>query len=94
MAHDLGTDLDQLLPQAGQRLLRDGLGQRQRPHEVGEIVGQRVQLETHRIGGERAARQARPLDRVLASFDPLSLLKKPSGDEIGAPMKVGLDDIR
>jgi len=26
MAHDLGADLDQLLPQAGQRPLRDGLG--------------------------------------------------------------------
>ena len=71
MAHDLGTNLDQLLPQAGQRPLRDRLGQGQRPHEVGEIVGQRVQLKTHRIGGERAARQSRPLDRVLAFFDPL-----------------------
>jgi hypothetical protein len=55
VAHDLGTDLHQRLPQAGQRPLRDCLRQRQRPHEVGEIVGQCVQLETHRIGGERAA---------------------------------------
>jgi len=30
-----------------------------------------VQLETHRVGGERAARQACPLDRVLAFLDPL-----------------------
>ena len=55
VAHDLGTDLDQLLSQAGQRSLRDRLGQGQRPHEVGEIVGQRVQLQAHRIGGERTA---------------------------------------
>jgi len=54
VAHDLGADLDQLVPQAGQRLLRDRLGQCQRPHEVGEVVGQRVQLKTHRVGGERA----------------------------------------
>ena len=48
----LGPDLHQLLPQAGQRPLRDCLGQGQCPHEVGEIVGQRMQLETHRIGGD------------------------------------------
>ncbi len=55
VAHDLGTNLHEFLPQAGQRSLRDRLGQRQRPNEVGEIVGQRVRLKTHRIGGERAA---------------------------------------
>jgi hypothetical protein len=55
VVHDLGTDLHELLPPAGQRLLRDRLRQGQRPHEVGEIVGQRVQLKTHGIGGERAA---------------------------------------
>jgi hypothetical protein len=64
VAHDLGTDLDQLLSQAGQRPLRDRLWQGQRLHEVGEIAGQRVQLKTHRIGGERAALQTRPLGRV------------------------------
>src|SRR5882757_5909140 len=50
VAHDLGPDLHQLLPQAGQRPLRNRLGQGQCPHEVGKIIGQRVQLKTHRIG--------------------------------------------
>jgi hypothetical protein len=39
MAHDLGTDLDQLLAQGGQRPVLDLLLQRQRPHEDGESVG-------------------------------------------------------
>jgi hypothetical protein len=30
-----------------------------------------VELETHRVGGEGAARQARPFDRVLAFLDVL-----------------------
>jgi hypothetical protein len=55
VTHDLGTDLDQLLPQASRRPLHDHLRQSQRMREVGEIVGQSVQLQTHRIGGERAA---------------------------------------
>jgi len=45
MAHDLGADLHEFFPQAGQRPLLDRLGQSQRPHEVGEIVGQRMKLK-------------------------------------------------
>jgi hypothetical protein len=33
----------------------DCLRQGQCPHEVGEIVGQRMKLKTHGVGGERAA---------------------------------------
>ena len=55
MAHDHGADLHELLPQAGQRPLLDRLWQRQRPHEVGEIVGQRMKQKTRSVGGERAA---------------------------------------
>ena len=55
MAHDLGADLDELLPQAGQRPLLDRLRQSQRPHKVGEIVGQRMKLKPDGVGGERAA---------------------------------------
>ena len=54
-----------------------------------------MQLKTHRIGGERAARQARPLDRVLAFLDPL--LARPAlvveGDDIlGGSRHVGDDE--
>ncbi len=48
-------------------LLRQG----QRPHEVGEIVGQGVKLEPNPVVAELAARQPRPLDRVLAFLDEL-----------------------
>src|SRR6516165_2606212 len=30
-----------------------------------------MKLEPHRVGGERSARQPRPLDRALALLDPL-----------------------
>ncbi len=62
MADHLGTDLYQLLPQRGQRPVLDLLRQSQRPHEVGEIVGQGVKLQPDGVTcyallatGERAA---------------------------------------
>ena len=42
MADDLGTDLDQLLPQRGQRPVLYLLRQSQCPNEVAQIVGQGV----------------------------------------------------
>ena len=55
MTDDLRADLDQLLARAGQRPRLRRPGHRQRPHEVGEVVGQRMELETHGVGGEGAA---------------------------------------
>jgi hypothetical protein len=40
--------------------------QRQSAQEVGEIVGERVQLEPHRVVPEGVAREPRPAQRVLA----------------------------
>jgi hypothetical protein len=71
VADDLGADFDQLLAQAGQRPRLRRLRHRQRPHEIAEIVGQRVELEADGFGGEGATRQAGPLDRALAFFDVL-----------------------
>ncbi len=76
VAHDLGTYLHKLLPQAGQRPMRDRLGQGQRPHEVGEIGGQRVQLKTRRVGGERAARQALCPATLRAGFITSTIFTK------------------
>ena len=45
MADHLSTNLHQFLPQRGQRPVLDLLWQSQRPHEVGEIVGQGVKLQ-------------------------------------------------
>ena len=55
VVRDLGSYFDEFLPQAGQRPLLDRLRQSQRPHEVGEIVGQRMKLKPHGVCGERAA---------------------------------------
>ncbi len=55
MANNFGPDLHQFLPQRGQRpglyLLRQG----QRPHEVAEIVGQGVKLESEGTVAKRTA---------------------------------------
>ena len=71
VAHHLGADLDQLVLQGRQRPVLDRLRRRQRVQEVAEVVNQRMKLQTHRVGGERSARQSRPLDRALAFLDPL-----------------------
>ena len=71
MADHLGTDLYQLLPQRGQRPVLNLLRQSQRPHEVGEIVGQGVKLQPDGVIAEPATRQPRPFDRVLAFLDAL-----------------------
>ena len=55
VANDLRADLDQLLPQAGQRPVLDRFGCCEGAQEVAEIVGEGVKLETDCIGGERAA---------------------------------------
>jgi hypothetical protein len=55
VADHLGADLDQLLSQAGQRPRLRGLRHRQRPQEIAEIVGQRVELKADGVGGEGTA---------------------------------------
>jgi hypothetical protein len=52
MAHDLGSNFDEFFPQAGQRPLLDPLRQSQRPQEIAEIVGQRMKLKPHGVGGK------------------------------------------
>ena len=70
VAHDLCADLDQLVLQARQRPVFDRLRRRQRAQEISEIVGERMKLKSHRVGGERPARQPRPFDRAFAFLDP------------------------
>jgi hypothetical protein len=55
MDHNLGTDLDQLFPDRGQRSVLQLLGQGQGPHEVGEVVGQGMNLQADFIIAEPAA---------------------------------------
>ena len=47
VAHDLGTNLDQLLPERGQRPVLHRLRQGQRQHEVAEVVIPKHFLITH-----------------------------------------------
>jgi hypothetical protein len=70
MADDLRADLDQLLPQAGQRPRLRRLGHRQRPHEIAKVVRQGMKLQANRIGGEGSARQPGPFDRTLTFLYP------------------------
>jgi len=67
MSDDLGTDLHQLLADRGQRPMFDFFRQRQRPHEVGEVVRQGMKLKPDLVVAELAARQPGPLDGVLGS---------------------------
>src|SRR5262249_25371096 len=54
-----------------------------------------MKLEPHRVGGERSARQSRPLDRAFALLDPL--LARPtlvveSNDALGRAAHVRRDE--
>ena len=89
----MAPNLGQLLAQAGQRPRLRGLRHRQRPHEVAEIIGQRVELEADGVGSEGAARQAGPLDRALA-FVLLSgaAAVVEGNDALSQPRQVGDDE--
>src|SRR5262249_5152004 len=68
---------------------------RQRAQEIAEVVGERMKLEPHRVGGKRSARQSRPLDRAFALLDPL--LARPalvveSNDALGRAAHVRHDE--
>jgi len=54
-----------------------------------------MKLEPHGVGGERAARKPRPLDRSLALFDPLlacAALVVEDDDPLGRARQVGDDE--
>ncbi len=55
MAGNLRADLDQLLPQRGQRSVLNFCRQSQRPHEVAQIVGQGVKLKPNLVVAELPA---------------------------------------
>jgi len=66
VASDFRPDLDQLLAQRRQRPRPHRPGQRQLAQEVPQVVGQGEQLEPRLVVPEPAARQPRPLHRILA----------------------------
>ncbi len=55
MAHDLRSNLDQLLSKRRQRLMFHPLGQGERAQEVAQVVRQGVRLKTHLIVAEAVA---------------------------------------
>ena len=92
VADDLRADLDEFLLEARQRPIFDRLGRRQRAQEVAEIIGERMKLKPHGVGGERAAGEPRPSDRALALFDPLlarAALVVEGDDILGGASHVG-----
>src|SRR3546814_11892362 len=80
---DLGADLDQLLPDGGQRPMLHLLRPRQAPRKVGEIVGQGMKLEPDCVVAEPTARQPHSFDRRLALLDPLFRRAAPVVEQIG-----------
>jgi hypothetical protein len=95
MSNDLGADLDQLLPDGGQRPMLHLVRQPQGPHEVGEIVSKRMKLEPDRVVVELAARQPRQFDRRLTLLDPLfrrAALVVERHDALGGTPQVGDDE--
>ena len=64
VAHGPGADLDQLLAQGHQRPMLDLPRQSQRAQEVGEVVGQREQLELRSGVVSGAAKQPQRADSV------------------------------
>ena len=80
VADKLRPDLHELLPEAGQRPVRDCLGQGQRPQEVAEIVGERVKPKPNLVVTELLARGACLFDRVFAFLDPLLRRAAPIGE--------------
>ena len=55
VSDDLGTNLDELLLQAGQRPVPDRLRCCEGAQEVTEVVGESMKLEPDSVGGKRAA---------------------------------------
>jgi hypothetical protein len=95
MADDLGTDLDQLLAQTGQRPLLRRFGHRQSSYEIGEVVGERMEVKMDGVGGQGTARQPGALDRTLALFDPLlgrAALVVEGHDALGRPRQIRHDE--
>ena len=95
MADDLGTDPEELLPQARQRPVLHRFRQGQPPHEVAEIVGQRMKLRPDGVSDKRAARQSRPFHGVLAFLDALlgrAALIVETDDTFGRARQVGDDE--
>ena len=71
MTHDAGSDLDHFELQAGQRPAGHRFRQFDATQEVGQIVGQRVQLQPHLVVAEPLAGQPRPVEGILALLDVL-----------------------
>ena len=71
MLDNLGSDLDQLFPHGPQRPIPYGLGQRQPPQKVTEIIGQSEQLKANLIIHEIMAGKPCPLQGIFTFLDPL-----------------------
>jgi hypothetical protein len=63
--------------------------------EIAKVVGERVKLKAHGVGGEGTARKPCPFDRALAFLDPLfasSTLVVEGDDVLGSPRHVRDDE--
>ena len=58
-----------VLTHAGQGPRLRCLLQRQRSHEIAEVISESIELEVDGVRGKRAARQPCPFDRALVFLD-------------------------
>jgi hypothetical protein len=63
--HHLGADLDQFLPERGQRPVTHGKGKRKPTKKVSKVVGQGKQLKPNLIVVEVMTGQPGPLQRIV-----------------------------
>ena len=71
MSHDLGANLDQLLPQGRHRPMLDTWGEGEPAKKVAQVVCQGEQLQPHPIVQEVVTRKSSPFYCILAFLDPL-----------------------
>ena len=71
MLHQPAPGFHQPLLETGERPALDPRRQNESAPEVAQVVRQNAQLQAHLVRLEPMARQARPVRRLLAFFDPL-----------------------
>ena len=71
VAHNLRPDLDQFLPQRGQRPVTHGSWQHRLTQKVPQVVCQNEQQQPHLIIHKVMARKPHPSHRIFAFLDPL-----------------------
>ena len=98
MLHQPAPGFHQPLLETGERPALDPRRQNESAPEVAQVVRQNAQLQAHLVRLEPMARQARPVRRLLAFFDPLlrraAFVVEPDDRRLGRVMFVTMKPTR